>query len=190
MCLLEAGPDYGPFADGRWPTEILDASALPATHTWPAADGRILGGRILGGSSSVNACMVVSGSTADYDEWGEDWTFEDLRPHLERAGERLRASAPSASGPTVFQDAFADAAGVSGLPRLIDVNDQASPLGVARSPRNVVDGMRWNAAFAYLDDARTRPNLTVVADTLVDRVVLDGTRATGVVSAEGRRSTA
>ena len=60
-------------------------------------------------------------------------------------------------------------------------------MGVAPSPRNVVDGMRWNTALAYLEQARGRPNLTVLADTLVDRVLLDGSTATGVVTADGRR---
>ena len=45
--------------------------------------------------------------------------------------------------------------------------------------------MRWNAAFAYLDPARGRPNLTIMADTLVDRVLLDGDRATGASTSAG-----
>jgi choline dehydrogenase len=52
---------------------------------------------------------------------------------------------------------------------------------------NVVDDTRWNTAFAYLDAARPRPNLTVLADTTVDRIALDGTRAAGVVTAAGER---
>jgi len=189
VCLLEAGPDYGAFVDGRWPAELLDATALPAGHTWPPAtdDGRILGGRVLGGSSSVNACMVVSGSPADYDEWGDGWTFEELEPYLTRARETFRTSPWRPASPTVFQDAFADAAAASGLPPLRDPSDPGAPLGVARTPRNVVDGRRWNAAFAYLEAARGRPNLTVVADAVVDRVVLDGTTARGVVCADGTR---
>jgi choline dehydrogenase len=99
----------------------------------------------------------------------------------------LRTSAPIPDGPRPFQDAFVDAAEASGLSWLDDPSDPACPLGVARSPRNIVDGSRWNAAFAYLDAARDRPNLRVVPDTLVDRVVLDGSRATGVLSANGLR---
>ena len=82
VCLVEAGPDYGPLEDGRWPAEILDARALPSGHDWGTGgeDGRSLGGRVLGGSSAVNACMVVAGSPADYDEWGHGWSYEDMRP--------------------------------------------------------------------------------------------------------------
>ena len=68
---------------------------------------------------------------------------------------------------------------------LDDPNDPAQPVGVARFPANVVDGVRWNAAFAYLDPARDRPNLTIRGSSLVDRVVFDGTRAAGVVTSNG-----
>src|SRR5204862_114340 len=52
-------------------------------------------------------------------------------------------------------------------------------------PVNVVDGVRFNAAFAYLDPARGRPNLTIRADTLTDRVLLERERATGVATSAG-----
>jgi choline dehydrogenase len=71
------------------------------------------------------------------------------------------------------------------LPFLDDPDDPARPTGAARLPVNAVDGTRWNTAFAYLDPARVRPNLTVVSDSCVDRIALDGTRATGVVTAAG-----
>ena len=58
-------------------------------------------------------------------------------------------------------------------------------MGAGSFPANVVDGMRWNAALAYLDACRSRPNLTVRPDTLVDRVVLRDGRAVGVVDDEG-----
>jgi len=69
VCLLEAGPDYGPLAEGGWPDEILDARSLPSTNLWEAGgeDERSLGGRLVGGSSAVNACAVLEGSRADYD---------------------------------------------------------------------------------------------------------------------------
>ncbi len=189
VCLVEAGPDYGPLAEGRWPPEILDPRALPATHSWGTGgeDGRPLGGRILGGSSAVNACMVLAGSPGDYDEWGSGWSYDDLHPHLERATAALRTAEWNAEHPTPFQAAFIDAAVASGFPLLADPSDPASPVGVAPSPRNVAEGVRWNTALAYLEETRARPNLTVVADTLVDRVLFDVSTATGVVTADGRR---
>jgi choline dehydrogenase len=188
VCLVEAGPDYGPLADGRWPAEILDASELAFTHAWEpgADDGRTLGGRILGGSSAMNACMVLAGSPDDYDEWGGRWSYAELRPFLERAARAFRTR-PWTDEPTPFQTAFLDAATKAGHVHLADPNDPASPVGVAPAPRNVHQSRRWNAAFAFLEDARQRPNLTIVPDTLVDRVLLDGTTATGVATSDGQR---
>ena len=188
VCLVEAGPDYGPLEDGRWPAEILDARALPSGHDWGTGgeDGRSLGGRVLGGSSAVNACMVVAGSPADYDEWGHGWSYEDMRPYLERAASGLRTAPSNTARPARFQSAVLAAAQAAGYPLLPDPNDASATVGVAPFPANVVGGRRWNAAFAYLDPARDRPNLTIVTETLVDRVALDRSRATGVVTADGR----
>jgi len=52
-------------------------------------------------------------------------------------------------------------------------------------PVNAVGTVRWNTAFAYLDPVRSRDNLTILADTLVDRVLLDGDRAIGVATTDG-----
>ncbi|MEJ7748722.1 MAG: GMC family oxidoreductase N-terminal domain-containing protein [Candidatus Limnocylindrales bacterium] len=65
----------------------------------------------------------------------------------------------------------------------------AEPYGVCASPYNLKDGRRQSTAVAYLDPARDRPNLTIVAETMATRVILDGDRACGVeiVSSDGRR---
>ena len=176
VCLLEAGPDYGPLGDGRWPDEIIDAGAIAETHDWGPGgeDARALGGRILGGSSAVNACVVVRGTPNDYDEWGADWSYERFAPYLDRAEATLRTAAANTSRPAPFHHAFIEAARAVGA-------------DVAPFPANVVDGARWNAAFAYLEPARGRPNLEIVGGALVDRVLLDGSRSTGVVCSDGRR---
>ena len=66
-------------------------------------------------------------------------------------------------------------------------DDPPEPVGIAPVPATSSTGKRWNAAFAYLDPARARPNLSISDGTLVDRVLLDGSRAVGVVCADGRR---
>ena len=88
VCLVEAGPDYGRFADGRWPADMLDARILPMTHLWErdADDRSASRARIIGGCSAHNACLVVWGSRADYDEWGPGWTFAELEPYLPQRG--------------------------------------------------------------------------------------------------------
>ena len=187
VCLLEAGPDYGPLSADGWPPEILSARTDATTHLWEsgAADGRTLGGKVLGGSSSVNACMVVQGTSADYDEWGPGWSYESFRPYLERARATLRTAPANTDRPSPFHLAFVEAAQELGFPRLDDLDDLSRPVGAGSFPANVVEGVRWNAALAYLDACRSRPNLTVQPDTLVDRVVLRDGRAVGVVDDAG-----
>jgi choline dehydrogenase len=188
VCLVEAGPDYGPLAEGRWPAEILDPSELTFTHAWDAGadDGRTLGGRILGGSSAMNACMVLAGSPADYDEWGGRWTYDEILPFLERAARAFRTRVWHDDA-SPLETAFLDAAAVAGHALVDDPSDPATPIGASLAPRNVDGGRRWSAAFAYLEDARERPNLTILADTLVDRVLFDGRTARGVTTAAGGR---
>ena len=188
VCLVEAGPDYGRLADGHWPAELLSAGAGPSTHLWEpgGADGRTLGGKVLGGSSAVNACMVVQGTPSDYDEWGAGWSYESIRPYLERARAMLRTAPANTERPSPFHTAFVDAGQQVGYPRLDDLDDPDEPVGVGAYPANVVDGTRWSAALAYLDPCRARENLTVVTETLVDRVAQLGRRAIGVVDTAGR----
>ena len=105
---------------------------------------------------------------------GADWSYERFAPYLDRAEATLHTASANTSRPAPFHRAFIEAAH--------SVDADAMPF-----PANVVDGVRWNAAIAYLEPARGRPNLEIVSRVLVDRVILDGTRATGVLCADGRR---
>jgi choline dehydrogenase len=99
----------------------------------------------------------------------------------------LKVAPANTQEPAPLHIAFLEAAASLGLPFLEDPDDPTRPTGAARIPVSLVDDTRWNTAFAYLDPARGRPNLTVRGNTLVDRIVLDGARATGVVTASGER---
>jgi choline dehydrogenase len=173
VCLVEAGPDYGPYADGGWPADILDGRALPLdSHCWERDDGddrSQVRARILGGCSAHNACVVLRGLDADYDEWEPGWTARELTPFLDRA-ERMLAARPVVADSSPWHGAWSDAVGADAIDYLVNMTP---------------DGVRWNAAFAYLDDARQRENLTILADTTVDRVLLAGHRATGVATSRG-----
>ena len=103
----------------------------------------------------------MRGTPDDYDEWGADWSYERFAPYLDRAEATLRTAAANTNQPAPFHHAFIEAARAVGA-------------DVAPFPANVVDGVRWNAAFAYLEPARGRPNLEIVSGALVDRVLLDG----------------
>jgi choline dehydrogenase len=189
VCLIEAGPDYGHRSEARWPDDLLDPRSITFTHDWGTGgeDDRSLGARVIGGCSVHNACMALAGTAADYDEWGADWSYERIAPYLDRARTMLRVGSANTPDPAPFHAAFVEAATVLGLSFLDDADDLARPTGVARLPANVVDGVRWSTPLAYLDDARSRTNLTIVAQTPVDRVALEGTRAVGAITATGER---
>ena len=175
ICLVEAGPDYGPYAAGRWPEDILDARWLAFSHAWETEheDRSQLRARILGGCSAHNACVLLEGEPADYDEWGHGWSYDTLEPYLARARDRLRRRQLEYAELTPWHRAFVEAA---------DAPD------AILHPVNAVGTVRWNAAFAYLDPVRSRTNLTILADTLVDRVQLDGSRVTGAATSTGEIS--
>ncbi len=189
VCLIEAGPDYGSRTSGRWPPELLDPRAFTFTHDWGTGgeDERSLGARVIGGCSVHNACMALAGTASDYDEWGAEWSYECIAPHLDRAREALRVGQANTPDPAPFHTAFLEAGMALGLPFLDDPDDLARPTGVARLPANVVDGVRWSTPLAYLDDARSRPNVTIFEETLVDRIELSGGRAVAVFTATGER---
>jgi choline dehydrogenase len=161
VCLVEAGPDYGPFNAGSWPEELLDSGGIPEGHQWDPAESPFepLRARVLGGCSAHNACLLV---------WDDD--LSDLEPYRQRA---LETIAPE---PFFYRDHELTSwfAGVAAAAR-------ARGLEVTTGPYNIRHGVRWNAAFAYLDPARARPNLTIRGNALAEHVVLDGERATGVV---------
>ena len=161
VCLVEAGPDYGPHDAGRWPADLLDGRQLAFSHSWETdrEDRSQLRARVLGGCSAHNACIVLQGRPQDYDEWGDGWTYSELDPYLRRARGEMRTRLFDVEELSPWQRAFYELAGEESL-----------------TPLNAVGTVRWNLAFSYLDPARRRPNLTVLADTLVDRIDLDSRR--------------
>jgi choline dehydrogenase len=173
VCLVEAGPDYGPYEQGRWPADILDARWLALdSHRWERDDEddrSQIRARILGGCSAHNACVVLRGAPSDYDEWGEGWTRAELGPYLDRAEQALEVRPIPEEQLSPWHRAFRDAA----------------PEDAIVHPVNARGDVRWNTAFAYVDPARPRPNLTILADALVDRVLTEDGRAVAAI-ADGR----
>jgi choline dehydrogenase-like flavoprotein len=201
VLLLEAGPDYGPFnaVPSRWPRELLDAGAIPLTHDWGYRSGketsRIITyerARVIGGCSSHNGCAAIWGSSVDYDGWAAlgnpGWSTAELRPLFHTASERLRVRIAATNEITPFQRIAMDAAAAAGIPRVADLNNLDENLGMGPSPANIVDGVRFNSAFAYLDPVRERSNLTIVGDSPCDRLEIKSGRVSAVVVAgrEGR----
>jgi choline dehydrogenase len=192
VCLIEAGADYGPYAEGRWPSDLLNAHDLPVSHDWGIEGGwPSWRARVLGGCSAHNGCFIVWGSPADYDEWAQagnpGWSHAALDPCRRRAEQALRTRPSRLEDLEPFNRAGLDGAVELGRPLLEDFDDPRATEGAAVIKVNAVGAVRWNAAFAYLDPARGRPNLTIMPDTLVDRLRLEGSRVAGVfVRVDGR----
>ena len=171
VCLVEAGPDYGPYREGRWPEDILDARRLAFSHAWETDrdDRSQLRARIIGGCSAHNACVMLEGAAADYDEWGHGWSHAVIEPYLQRAARVMRVRRIASQELSPWHRAFV----------------AASADDAILHPVNAVGAVRWNAAFAYLDPARARGNLKILADTLVDQVLVRGDRVLGVKTTAG-----
>ncbi|WP_225834519.1 GMC family oxidoreductase [Streptomyces sp. NK08204] len=193
VCLVEAGPDYGPRPQ-EWPQKLLNARALPRDDVWErhTAFYRIRA-RVLGGSSCINGAWNTWGSHADHDEWthagGRRWSAAALEPYRLRAVDRMGLRTVPDRELSAWALAALAAAGELGYAE-VDMGAPGRP-GYGRPLLNTADGLRWNAAFAYLDPAtRSRPNLTVLAGAVVDRLVVRAGRVHGVhVVVDGQQVT-
>ncbi|GAA3054665.1 FAD-dependent oxidoreductase [Pseudonocardia yunnanensis] len=150
-------------------------------------------GRGLGGSSAINAMAFLRGHRSSYDAWvtagAEGWGFADLLPyfkrteHLDGRDPAVRGdSGPLRPGPTApphpIAEAALEAARQAGH-RIADINSGLEE-GFGVTDMSIIEGRRQSAADAYLRPALDRPNLDLVTDALVHRVVLDGDRCSGV----------
>ncbi|WP_233235051.1 GMC family oxidoreductase [Bordetella sp. LUAb4] len=210
VLLLEAGKAYKP---NDYPDVIANADRVggDAAHDWGyrtqdhdglGHDVNAIRGKVLGGSSGVNAAVAMRARPSDFARWTakglQGWSFEDVLPVF-----RDLENTPSGddawhgrSGPfpirqrtmeenTPSMRAFVLAAEAVGLPRVDDFNG-ARQHGVSPYPLNVVDGRRINTGIAYLtDEVRARPNLTIVGGAEVDSLIFEGRRATGVRLIDG-----
>ncbi len=156
-------------------------------HVWPR-------GKVLGGSSSINAMLYVRGQQADYDGWRqlgcEGWAWDDVLPWFRKSQNQERGACDlhATGGPlnvsdmrdgNPISDALIEACDQAGIPRYDDLNgkDQEGATWYQVTQKN---GARCSAAVAYLHPAMKRPNLQVETDALASRVIFEGKRAAGV----------
>lgn len=162
-------------------------------------------GHVLGGGSSINAMVWSRGMDVDYDAWEKGgaagWGFKDVLPMFKAqedweggANQWRGAGGPvhvrTARSPHPTAPAFIEAARQMGFPVIDDMNGPMRP-GAGYINMNVAaDGSRVSAARAFLRPNLTRANLTLLLDTHVARILLEGDRATGVqmVGADGPRT--
>jgi len=152
-------------------------------------------GRVLGGSSSINAMVYIRGNRRDYDDWGvPGWSSADLIPYFIKAEDNERGASRwhGAGGPLPVSEgrsnnpmssAFVEAGVQAGIPRNDDFNGETQD-GVGLYQVTQRGGMRASAAVAYLHPASERPNLTIMPYMLVQRVLFEGTRAVGVLASQ------
>jgi len=210
VLLIEAGgPDINPFIHipaglaslsnnkhVNWAYETEPQARLNQRRMfWPR-------GKVLGGSSSINAMIYIRGQAEDYDRWAglgnTGWGFESVLPYFLRSQNQQRG--PSAlhatGGPLSVQDlrfvnplsrVFLEGAQQLGYPLNEDFNgQQQAGFGIYQVTQR--NGMRCSSATAFLKPAIGRPNLEVRTRTLAEKLLFEGTRATGVtVSRKGRK---
>ncbi|HEY9068117.1 MAG TPA: GMC family oxidoreductase N-terminal domain-containing protein, partial [Burkholderiaceae bacterium] len=208
VCLLEAGPRddsvlihcpaglavLAKNGQANWAFETVPQAGLNGRRGYQPR------GKVLGGSSSVNAMIYVRGAREDYDAWAAEgnagWAYDDVLPYFKRAEHNERgADAWHATGgplnvmdlrsPNRFGPIFVEAARQAGFPLNDDFNG-ALQEGVGRYQVTHRNGERYSAAKAYLTPHRSRPNLTVMTDACTTRLLLDGKRAVGVEAQVGR----
>lgn len=210
VLLLEAGPrDWHPFI--HMPAGIAKLVGRKgvnwdySTEAEPHLAGRRLWwprGKVLGGSSSINAMCYVRGHARDYDEWvrmgATGWGWDEVLPWFRHAEANTRGADAfhGDGGPLHVADlrygnplsaVFLEAANEAGFARNADFNG-ASQDGFGWYQVTQKNGARCSSAVAYLAPVRNRPNLTVVTGALARRVVMEGGRATGVQYSVGRRA--
>ncbi|MGA1837420.1 FAD-dependent oxidoreductase [Herbiconiux sp. 11R-BC] len=191
VLVLEAGPDFGPFGSPEWPADILDATRLGHSNDWGYDSGDTLPvtvaferARAIGGCSDFNGTTQTWGHRRDYDGWAEagnpGWSTDELLPFFEAGTAAMRVKRYTAEELTPWQYAWYDGGTTIGLPKLETLNVMDETVGFAPEDNNIVDGIRWNTAFAYLDPARQLPGLTVVGEAHVARVLVQNGAVTGV----------
>ncbi|MEO7337439.1 MAG: GMC family oxidoreductase N-terminal domain-containing protein, partial [Caldimonas sp.] len=202
VCLLEAGPVddkvlihcpagfamLSKLGQVNWGFETVPQSGLAGRRGYQPR------GKVLGGSSSVNAMIYVRGLREDYDHWAGEgnagWGYDDVLPYFRKAENNERGAdawhgvggplnVMDLRSPNRFGPLFVEAGRQAGYPVNRDFNG-AQLEGVGAFQVAQKGGERFSAAKAYLTPNRSRPNLEVITGAHTTRIVLEGGRAVGV----------
>jgi choline dehydrogenase len=198
VCLVEAGPaDTSPNIHVPALFSKLLRSGLDwdyDTHDEPGLNGRRLflpRGRVLGGTSSINTQIYIRGNRLDYDSWDQPgWGYDELLPYFKRSedNEWGESDYHGAGGPMRVSDnrsrnamstAFVEAAVEAGFAANDDFNGESQD-GFGYFQLTQKDGRRVSASTAFLHPNMGRPNLTVLTNVQVHRIVIENGFAVGV----------
>jgi choline dehydrogenase len=203
VALIEAGPDY--LTSAETPDDLLDGNEMSLIdHDWrftanllPVRKTRYFQAKVTGGASAVGNTIAIRGIPDDFETWAAagnpEWAWPKVLPHflalendLDFGGEFHGHDGPvpirrwRPEDLTRAQQAFYEGCLTAGFPRTDDHNHPAST-GVGPTPSNRRDTRtRVSTAMAYLPQARARDNFTIMADTVVSRVLLDDGVVRGV----------
>jgi choline dehydrogenase-like flavoprotein len=174
------------------------------TEPEPRLDNRrieAMRGKVLGGSSSINVMAYVRGHRGDYDRWAQNgcrgWSYAEVLPYFKRceSWEKGENAWRGGDGPLSvigtrnrdpLFDGWLDAAREADWPFTEDYNGKEQE-GFGLAQWTIKNGRRGSASVAFLRPAMRRPNLTVETSALATRVLLEGSRATGIEYARGVR---
>ncbi len=202
VLLIEAGGSDNQF----WihvPVGYLYTQGNPRTD-WcfrtepdPGLNGRALNyprGKVLGGCSAINGMIYIRGQSNDYDQWRQmgnpGWSWNDVLPYFMKSEDHFggRDAHHGTGGEWHVSeqrlsweilDAFRDACVETGIPEIEDFN-RGDNEGVSYFQVNQRQGIRWTTAKGFLHPARGRPNLTVLTNTHVERLLFEGKRVRGL----------
>jgi len=198
VLLLEAGPDH---RSADTPAALLGKSMFAAVaepgRIWPGLmatfhpggePGLYARGRGVGGSSAVNGQIALRGLPEDYDRWEaagcEGWGWAGVAPAFARVAEAIPGERSRPADWSRFDTELA-AASLRRGHAFVDRDDEPGVVGLAPAALTRRDGRRVSTNDAYLEPARSRANLTVRGDCLVDRVLIENGRAVGVRTLDG-----
>ncbi|HSM54186.1 MAG TPA: GMC family oxidoreductase N-terminal domain-containing protein [Erythrobacter sp.] len=205
VCLLEAGGRNNNFlvkTPGFMPFLLKNANYRYETVPQKGLNGRIgyqPRGRGLGGSSAINAMVYIRGNRFDYDNWAAlgctGWGYDDVLPYFKRSESNVRGgdNYHGAEGPLSVSDqkwpnptsrAFVESAAQLQLPRNADFNGERQE-GFGLYQVTQKDGERWSAARAYVEPLRGKPNLDIRTGSMVEKLVIEEGRVTGVAIKRG-----
>ncbi|MFN5276982.1 GMC family oxidoreductase [Bradyrhizobium sp.] len=175
------------------------------TEAEPGLNGRALAyprGKVIGGSSAINAMISMRGQAADYDHWRQlgltGWSYSDVLPAFKKledhflgasehhgVGGGWRIEAPRLSWQIL--DAVGDAAEEMGIKRIADFNTGDNE-GTSYFHVNQKRGRRWSSARGFLKPVLNRSNLRLETNVLVDRLIIESGRAAGVLFRQGNET--
>ena len=168
----------------------VDPSLNNRANVWPA-------GKVLGGSSSINGMVYIRGQKEDYDSWSDlvsnnkgEWSYKDVLEYFKKMesnpinnndyhGKKGPLRVSNVPTPHPITKAFIDAAVSEGIPYNSDVNGEKQE-GVGPNQGTIMNGRRNNSARAFLDKAKSRKNLTIIKNALVDKIIFKNKKAVAV----------